>query len=310
MGSALKALNVPSSAETFSAALEGLVGVDEVLLRRNPDLPPVYEAGVEYKLPPHRVWRYPNEIVRDGWGDCEGLSCWRAAELRVSGADPDARVLAYRSGPRRYHAVVARGDGWIEDPSIVCGMREHAGMPWTVQEVLNHQQQWPRQAQVVVGATADEAFDEYLPSFDVVKHADGYTGVLKLPTADGKSVLIANTSVSPNAAAAIEKGRNLSRDVSAVINSDPEALAQMNPYSAVAVKTLSDPQVQANLRSNKGILTQTGDLLERPEVTAMISKLGPWGAVAAGIINNPLARGARHVSHDAFRKIPLLGKLF
>lgn len=310
MGSALKALNVPSSAETFSAALEGLVGVDEVLLRRNPDLPPVYESGVKYKLPPHRVWRYPPEIVRDGWGDCEGLSCWRAAELRVSGADPDARVLAYRSGPRRYHAVVARGDGWIEDPSIVCGMREHDGMPWTVQEVLNHQQQWPRQAQVVVGAI-DDAFDTaHLPSFEVVKHADGYTGVFKLPTADGKGALIANTSVSPNAAAAIEKGRNLSRDVSAVINSDPETLAQMNPYSAVAVKTLSDPAVQANLRSNKGILTKAGDVLERPEVTALIEKLGPYGAIAAGIIRNPAAREVRQISHEVLRKVPLLGKLF
>src|SRR6185295_3365087 len=113
VGSALPRLNVPSSAATYSAALEGLCGVDEVILRRDPTIPPVYNSGVRYAIKKHNVWRYPDEMIGDGWGDCEGLSCWRTAELRVSGADPGACPLVYKTGPRRWHAVIGRSDGWL-----------------------------------------------------------------------------------------------------------------------------------------------------------------------------------------------------
>lgn len=316
MGGALKSLNVPPSAATYSAALEGLVGVDEEILRRNPELPPVYAAGIRYQQPPHTVWRYPHDILRDGWGDCEGLSGWRCAELRVSGADPDASVLAYRSSPTRFHAVVARGDGWIEDPSIVCGMREHWGMPWTVREVVEQQRPYPKVAGCVVGSIDDAFADAYLPSFKVVKHAEGYTGVFKLPTADGKHELIANTSISPTAAAAVQKGQNVAALVSTGLN-DPYALAELNPYSQQAVQVLADPDVQATMKAgaataheSSGLLAKPGDFLEQPGVTNVVQQLGPWGAVAAALINNPLARGARHVSHDVFKHIPGIGRLF
>ena len=295
MGSALSNLNVPPSAETYSRALEGLVGVDEEILRRNPDLPTLYESGVKYKLPPHRVWRYPHEIVRDGWGDCEGLSCWRAAELHVSGADPDARVMVYRSGPRRWHAVVGRGDGLIDDPSIVCGMRERQGMPWTVDEVLAHEMVWPRQASMVVGAI-DDAFADSAPSFQVVKHAEGYTGVLKVPTGDGKTQLVANTSISPNAAAAYQKGANMANAIDAAWN-DPQNQAYAHAAAEEGAK-------------DSGLLAKPGDLLERPEITKAVSTLGPYGAIVSAIVSNPIAQGIRHTSHDVFRKIPGLGKLF
>lgn len=317
MGSALSHLNVPSSAATYSAALEGLVGVDEVILRRNPEMPHVYGAGVRYGLKGHNIWRYPHEMIGDGWGDCEGLSCWRTAELRVSGADPDARVMVYRTGPRKWHAVVGRGDGWVEDPSIVCGMREKVGMPWTVREVLERERPWPRESMMVVGAIDDAFNDAFLPSFDVVKHGDGYTGVLKLPMADGKNALIANTSLSKSQSEAVQKGQNITRDLTAVLAADPYALAELNPYSATAVKALGDPDVQAvakgvaaQSKKESGVLAKPGDLLESPEITRIVSKLGPYGAIAAGIISNPVARGIRQASHSVFKKIPGLGKLF
>ncbi len=315
MGSALPALNVPSSAATYSAALEGLVGVDEIILRDNPGLPPVYASGVKYKLKPHRVWRYPNEIIGDGWADCEGLTGWRVAELRVSGADPGAKPFVYKTGKRRWHAVVGRSDGWIEDPSIVCGMREHPGMPWTVAELKQRDKRYPRESCVVIGAI-DDTFDSIFPSVDVIKHAEGYTGVLKLPTADGLNALVANTSISKSADEAAQKARNITRDISAVLSADPYALAELHPASAAAVKVVSDPQVQAALHSkasvqeSSGLLTKPGDVLERPEVTALLPRLGPYGAIAAAIIANPVARGLRHASHDVFKHIPLLGRLF
>lgn len=314
MGSALSTLNVPPSAETYSRALEGLVGVDEEILLKNPQLPPLYAAGIKYKLPKHRVWRYPHEIMRDGWGDCEGLSCWRTAELHVTGADPDARVLVYRTGPRRWHAVVGRGDGWIDDPSIVCGMRERPGMPWTVQQLIDHEADWPTRAGMAVVGAIDDVFLDMAPTFKVVKHAEGYTGVLKVPTADGQTALVANTSVSPNAAAAVQKSANILR---AIDSNDPKELAKLNPYGAAAVDAFEDPRTQTVLTaaqqesdSGRGLLAKPGDLLERPEITKMVENFGPYGALAAGIIRNPIARGIREASHDVFRKIPVFGKLF
>lgn len=294
MGSALSTLNVPPGAETYSRALEGLVGVDEEILRNNPMLPALYDAGIKYKLPKHRVWRYPHEIVRDGWGDCEGLSCWRAAELHVSGADPEARVMVYRTGPRRWHAVVGRGDGWIDDPSIVCGMRERPGMPWTVQDVINHEAPWPKAAAMVVGAIDDVFSSMAQPNFKVVKHAEGYTGVMSVPTGDGQTAIVANTSLSPNAAAAVQKSANMLRAIDDVFN---------NPETQHAIVT-----AQQTAASDRGLLAKPGDFLEQNQ--ALLAKAGPYGKLAAGIMAIPGAREIRETSHDVFRKIPLLGKLF
>jgi hypothetical protein len=288
------------------------VGVDEEILQKNPQLPALYAAGIKYKLPPHRVWRYPHEMLREGWGDCEGLSCWRAAELHVSGADPDARVLVYRTAPRRWHAVVGRGDGWIDDPSIVCGMRERPGMPWTVDELAQHEAAWPKRPGMTVvgaGSSIDDVFTQ--PTFKVVKHAEGYTGVMAFPTGDG-GALIANTSVSPDAAAAVQKSTNILR---AIDSNDPKALARLNPYGAAAVDVLEDPATQSVIKAAQqqqkhGILSRLPELAEQPEVTRAISQMGPWGAVAASIINNPAARALRVKSHDVFRQIPGLGRLF
>jgi len=61
-------------------------------------------------------------VLERGWGDCDDLAPWRAAELRATGEDPGARAVAMRSGPRRWHAVVRRSSGEIEDPSRWAGM--------------------------------------------------------------------------------------------------------------------------------------------------------------------------------------------
>lgn len=107
------------------AALAGLVARNELVLRADPHAPRLYQSGVVYRQEPRgqENWRTLPELLVAGWGDCEDLSAARAAELRVSGEDPDAIGDVYRSGQRAWHAVVRRGDGSVEDPSLHLGMR-------------------------------------------------------------------------------------------------------------------------------------------------------------------------------------------
>lgn len=65
----------------------------------------------------------PATVLRRGWGDCDDLAPWHAASLRATGADPGARAIVRRSGPSRWHAIVRRSDGTIDDPSVTAGMR-------------------------------------------------------------------------------------------------------------------------------------------------------------------------------------------
>lgn len=116
------AFQVPARADAFDAALEGLTRLN-VRLLEGAGYPPLYSAGVRYRKEPREVWRHVGHVYTEGWGDCEDLAAWRAAELRLSGEDNAARVATYKSGVRRYHAVVLRGDGSIEDPSKRLGMK-------------------------------------------------------------------------------------------------------------------------------------------------------------------------------------------
>lgn len=87
-------------------------------------LPPLYQAGVRYRPEPlgREHWQDPEETVRLGYGDCEDLAPWRAAELTLAGVP--ARATAVRGGPRTVHVIVVRrADGLREDPSYRLGMR-------------------------------------------------------------------------------------------------------------------------------------------------------------------------------------------
>lgn len=98
-------------------------------------LPPLYASGVRYKRErpgPYEAWNAPIAALADGTGDCEDLAAWRAAELQVSGLDPDASAGLRRAGPRSFHAVVVRGSGEIEDPSAVLGMGAEKRSPLRV----------------------------------------------------------------------------------------------------------------------------------------------------------------------------------
>lgn len=114
-------IRVPRAA--IDAALEGLTAIDasilHELLAQGVELPAPYEWGVRYQREPRREvehWQTVVDLLESGAGDCEDLAAAVAAWYRVYEAEP-ARAVVVRVGDRRYHAVVERADGTIEDPS-------------------------------------------------------------------------------------------------------------------------------------------------------------------------------------------------
>ena len=109
--------------ELLSAALKGLVAVDRVQMRRR-DFPALYESGVRYRREPRgsEIWQTAEDMLKTGIADCEDIASYRAAELQLRGELATAHVI--KSAPHRYHAVVLRGDGTIEYPSLLLGMKK------------------------------------------------------------------------------------------------------------------------------------------------------------------------------------------
>ena len=119
-------------------------------LRAFPGLPMLYESGVIYQREEEgqEDWQDIRSTLEYGYGDCEDLACWRAAELRVKGiggrkinAHPFLRYRRIMPGRLMYHVMVewpkeqarfGRSRGvhllaWkgkvLEDPSAALGMR-------------------------------------------------------------------------------------------------------------------------------------------------------------------------------------------
>jgi hypothetical protein len=237
-------IKVPARASAFEAALEGLTRVNERLMTDpslgGPSIPPLYSAGVKYKNEPRDVWRHAADVAKEGWGDCEDLSAYRAAELRVSGDDPGAYVTTYQSGPNRYHAVVARGDGSIEDPSRVLGMGAATTM------------KMPKHLTVL---GADPTPDQGGITFEVVPipgggwgSRKGWRGVIRMPLGamglPGQAILQAGPpSSSPSAAI---------KSVAAAVTGNPSVqsaianeLAKVVPGGEAAKAILQQPAVKS-----------------------------------------------------------------
>jgi hypothetical protein len=106
--------------------LNALFTIDCMWLRSHPGTPRLYSSGVFYRAEPigEERWRDIPSVLRDGWGDCEDLACWRAAELveREGIAARPTYRWRRRPGITIYHIVVRLPDGRIEDPSRKLGM--------------------------------------------------------------------------------------------------------------------------------------------------------------------------------------------
>lgn len=117
------------SAPILQSALETATRANEAILRAEKKVPSIARAikdGVRWRpeLPgTGESLDLAPVVLSRGWGDCDDLAPWLAAELRATGRDPGARAVAHRSGKGRWHAVVRTSSGEILDPSLWAGMR-------------------------------------------------------------------------------------------------------------------------------------------------------------------------------------------
>jgi len=111
----------------LDAALESVTRTVSSLVR-NGHAPPaageIKKGRVKWhpEPPGDEHFDLPSTILARGHGDCDDLAPWHAGSLRAAGIDPGARAIVKKSGPQRWHAVVRRSDGTIEDPSLHAGM--------------------------------------------------------------------------------------------------------------------------------------------------------------------------------------------
>lgn len=268
-------LLVPDRPAAFVAALEGLVRLNERLIMDaagRGGFPKLYASGVRYKREPEEVWKHVQATLHDGWGDCEDLASWRAAELRVSNEDPGASVITYKSRPRTWHAVVLRGDGRIEDPSRVLGMRATRPGPRTIDDIPHaalsgeEPETMPNQIPIPIehspglcgllpdnlrgddddneapGATLinDPEPENEAVTTDAEPEGDGYRGAARIPLATGRAILTAS-SIKPSpeqaSAAALKLASN-------ALNSKAAQML-LPPQAKLALTLLRSPQARA-----------------------------------------------------------------
>jgi hypothetical protein len=136
--------------------LNAICTVNQVYLEHNPRTPDLYQSGVRWRREkgaiiyfpernPHVAWKEATvpelfkdipAMLRDGIDDCEGMACWRVAELRYRYhqparivirvrdlTDPAGRPIINPDGKQRrlFHVIVGIGDK-REDPSRALGM--------------------------------------------------------------------------------------------------------------------------------------------------------------------------------------------
>lgn len=133
----------PKTKRDLKAVLAAVTILNIAWLRDHPGTPALYKAGVKYKREPSRadleraapgaklspveVFRTIPAVLEEGWGDCDDLASWRAAELRSQGVKARAVLIPSNTPGVLYHVVVRLPDGSIDDPSIRLGMGRREG---------------------------------------------------------------------------------------------------------------------------------------------------------------------------------------
>src|SRR5260221_14657552 len=89
---------LPDHAAIVECVLEGFVRANQLLVESGvipPD--PMDVPGVRYQLegPGEEDWKLGHNVVRDGWGDCEDVACWRPADC-ARPAKTQRRALSSR----------------------------------------------------------------------------------------------------------------------------------------------------------------------------------------------------------------------
>lgn len=316
-------LEVPSSPGTYSAALEGLTGVNEVLMRRDPSIPPLYSTGALWEVrpgdPSELKWRYAPDVAGEGWGDCQDLSAYRAAELRVSGVDPKAHVRVYPTGTNSYHAVVARGNGAVEDPSVILGMNPIpeapmstsdlpivAGVP-NLQAFLSAAHGGIRQALRAlhpnppvdvsgpgflgpetprtpkVDRIKDVAPEVRGPTFHVAPHridgVCGWKGIHRVPLKDGTAI-VGMTQTHKDPRDVIGDGAGLLSSVGDLILRHPVITALVAPEALTATELLKNPSSRYALNATSNAARDAASMSRPTSGTGSNGWPSVWGAAA------------------------------
>lgn len=128
-------LNRDEIEASINAALESVTAANEGLLRRGkaPPFAHALRSGVRWRPEPpgDEHFDLASTVARRRWGDCDDLAPYHAADLRVRGVDPEAFAFVRPSGPGRWHAVVQRSSGKVDDPSKAAGMGGVGGDDYT-----------------------------------------------------------------------------------------------------------------------------------------------------------------------------------
>lgn len=113
------------SAPILDAMLEATTRVDQALIKEG-SVPTFREAVDRVRWAPEppgdEHFDHAALVLQRGKGDCDDMAPWHAASLRMTGEDRGAKAIVKKSGPNRWHAVVQRSDGSIDDPSREAGM--------------------------------------------------------------------------------------------------------------------------------------------------------------------------------------------
>jgi hypothetical protein len=127
----LVSARVPASLGAIECIGEGFTALNYKLMTiaaaHGGGFPALYESGIVYRRERrgNERWQLATDLLRSGAGDCEDLSFYRAAELRMEGDPATVVIVPTRRGS--YHAVVRHGDGAIEDPSRILLEIERGG---------------------------------------------------------------------------------------------------------------------------------------------------------------------------------------
>lgn len=112
----------------LQAALLGLTLLSYVdlaeALEAGRSYPLLYASGVRYvrEPPGSEIWQSTYHAYGTKSADCEDLSAIRSAELWAAG-ETAAQPVVKRISPRLRHVMVQRANGFLEDPSVILGMR-------------------------------------------------------------------------------------------------------------------------------------------------------------------------------------------
>ncbi len=130
------ARDIKVTQEVMTVMLDALTAICEKELIAYPDIPLLYKAGVKYYREPFGddPWQDVLTTRSVGYGDCEDLSAWRAAELRVRygiKAVCEFSHIVTAQEQHKFHIFVRFPPGIvspytgtsIEDPSLILGMK-------------------------------------------------------------------------------------------------------------------------------------------------------------------------------------------